>query len=77
MKYKVHGVSRKSVAVTVSHEGAEVSANVEAIEVELVPLVSYGKSYSFVVLSKGPENTAAIVARYPVDAEFEIEPVAA
>lgn len=75
MKYKVHGVGRKSVQVNVLHEGAKLVANVEAIEIELVPLASYAKSYTHVVLPKTVEEAAAIEARFAVDAEFEIEPV--
>lgn len=77
MKYRVHGVGRTKVPVTISHDGADTTVNFDAIEIEMVPAAPYAKSFTHVILSKGDEDAAAIVARFPVDAEFEINPVAA
>lgn len=76
MKYKVHGASVKEVLSTVSVDGEDIAVKREAVEVEMLPATDYAKTFTHVVASKGPEDTAAILTRFPVDAEFEIEPAA-
>lgn len=77
MKYKVHGASVKEISATVLVDGEDIRVKREAVEVEMLPAFDWAKSYTLVIVSRGPEDTAAILARFPVDAEFEIEPAAA
>lgn len=76
MKMKVHNASIHPLTVTATHEGVEMQATVECVHVEFVAVPEYGKSYTHVVLPTNEEAVASIVARFPVDAVFEIEPAA-
>jgi len=80
VKYKVHSVHETQVRVAAkTADGLDVEGMLPALVVELVPLDSWGRTYTHVEALKTDEQRTTALATFARDAQVEltVAPVAA